>query len=692
MAQRTAIPAWMLWTASLVASTAAMTFAVLDRSNCTSTACESLRDTNDLPSVSGLVGLLLFLAVTATVGWLVASQRRSHPIGWLLLAFALVWTGGQAARGYALHGLAIDPGSLPAARVAHGVARFTEGPASFAPLVYVLLLFPSGAFRSRRWRWLGVAFGVASAIVLLSDGLSPDTDAPYGSNPLAVPAVADALEIFELPAVLLMVVGVLGAMGSPVVRFRAASADERQALKWVVAAAVVVAVTLAAAPIFFTVPALATAWFVVFPVAGATLPAAMGIAILRRHLYDIDFILNRTLLYASLSVVLVLVYFAVVSGVGLVLDAGGTAPAVAATAIAAILAQPIRRRLQRVINRLTFGDRDEPYAIVSRLGRRVEAAAEPDAVLGAVVDTVAEALRLPYAAIALSGGAESDGLLRTAAEHGHAPGDTVEFPLVYQGATVGVLVVGLRSPGEPLTPKDTAVLADLARHAGVAAHAVTLTSQLKVSRARAVRAREEERRRIRRDIHDGLGPSLAAISLGLQTADRTYARSPDAGAELLDKLARELTAAVDETRRLVYDLRPPVLDQLGLGEAIRQEARRLEAASDNLTVDVDIAESLPPVPAAVEVAALRIASEALHNVVRHARANLCAVRIRIDDDHLCLDVSDNGVGIPDDYTAGVGLRAMAERVAELEGTFGFEHRTRDLGGARIVVTLPIGDL
>lgn len=691
MARRTAIPAWMLWTASLVASAAAMTFAVLDRGRCTSTACELLRQTNDLPSMGALAGLLLFLAVTATVGWLVASQRRSHPIGWLLLAFALVWTVGQAARGYALHGVAIDPGSLPAARIAHGIARFTEGPASFAPLVYVLLLFPSGTFRSRWSRWLAASFGTAAAVVLLSDGLSADTDAPYGSNPLAVPAVADALEILELPAVLLMVVGVLGAMASPVVRFRAAGADERHALKWVVAAAVVVAVTLAAAPIFFTVPALAPAWFVVFPLAGATLPVAMGVAILRRHLYDIDFILNRTLLYASLSVAVVLVYFAVVSGVGIVLDSGGTAPAVAATAIAAVLAQPIRQRLQRVINRLTFGDRDEPYAIVSRLGRRVEAAAEPAAVLGAVVDTVAEALRLPYAAISLLGGSETDGVSRTAAAHGHPSGETVEFPLVYQGETVGVLVVGLRSPGEPLTPKDTVVLADLARHAGVAAHAVTLTSQLKVSRARAVRAREEERRRIRRDIHDGLGPSLAAISLGLQTAGRTYARSPDAGAELLDKLARELAAAVDETRRLVYDLRPPVLDQLGLGEAIRQEARRLETTSDGLAIDIDIAESLPPLPAAVEVAALRITAEALHNVVRHARANLCTVRIRIDEQHLRLDVSDNGAGIPYDYTAGVGLRAMAERVSELEGTFDLEHRIGEVGGARIVVTLPIGD-
>lgn len=633
-----------------------------------------------------LVGLLALLVVSSTVGWFIAGRRPTHPIGWLLLGFGTFWAVGQAARGYALHALIVDPGSLGGGGIAHGVARLSENPAMFAPLFFVLMLFPTGEFQSTRWRRFGTAAGIAATVVFSAALFDADRGSPYGPNPFAVAPVGDALDVVELPASLLLAVAMLAAISSPLVRFRRAGTEDRQALKWVVWAAGVVGITLATSPVFFAVPALSPLWLVVFPLAAATLPVSIGIAILRHRLFDIDLIINRTLLYASLSVVVVVVYAAVVTAAGLLVpDSGGSIPPVVATAAAALLVQPARRRLQRVINRWTFGDRDEPYAILSRLGKRLEAAVAGDAVLDGVVDTVAEALRLPFASLEVQG---ADGVPTTAAQRGERPVDVAEFPLAYQGLPVGALLVGHRTPGEALTPRDIAILEDLARQAGVAAHAVTLTRDLRTSRARAVRAREEERRRLRRDIHDGLGPSLAAISLRLQAVERTYSKSPEQGAALVDTLARELTEAVEETRRLVYDLRPPVLDQLGLVEAIRDEGRRFEQATGGeLEIRVDAREALPVIPAAVEVAALRVVSEALNNVVRHAKATSCVVTLTMCGD-LDVAVVDDGVGVPDQHRAGVGLAAMAERAAELDGVVTISREQPR--GTRVHLRLPVG--
>ena len=245
--------------------------------------------------------------------------------------------------------------------------------------------------------------------------------------------------------------------------------------------------------------------------------------------------------------------------------------------------------------------------------------------------------------------------------------------------------MGTRSPGERLGPDDERLLADLARQAGPATHAVALRRALDASRAGLVTAREEERRRLRRDLHDGLGPTLAGLTLGLDTARARSAGQPELQ-DLLGRLKAETQRAVTDVRRIVYGLRPPALDELGLAGSLREEVGRLQYEAPALTVTLDApGDGLADLPAAVEVACYRIVTEALTNVTRHAHATRCSVRIQLNHG-LDVDVRDDGVGLPEGWRAGVGIASMRERVTELGGELVIEPSLPH--GTRITARLP----
>ena len=252
---------------------------------------------------------------------------------------------------------------------------------------------------------------------------------------------------------------------------------------------------------------------------------------------------------------------------------------------------------------------------------------------------------------------------------------------------MGRQVAGQRAHGEKLSPDDERVLADLARQAGPAARAAALRQALDASRADLVAMREEERRRLRRDLHDGLGPTLAGLTLGLDTALTLAPGQPDLQ-ELLGRLKAETQRAVTDVRRIVYGLRPPALDELGLAGSLGEEIRRLQFQAPALAVTLEApGDGLADLPAAVEVACYRIATEALTNVARHARATRCWVRIGLDHG-LEVEVCDDGVGFPDGWRTGVGIASMRERVAELGGNLVIEPALpRE---TRIAARLPVG--
>jgi signal transduction histidine kinase len=411
------------------------------------------------------------------------------------------------------------------------------------------------------------------------------------------------------------------------------------------------------------------------------LPFVVGIAVaLRRHqLFDIERLANRSLVYVTLVAVLVAGYAALVAGLVSGLQLSGTVAAAIAAAAAALALAPLRNAAQRIVNRLMYGNRDDPAGVLADLGERMQAVMLPDDVLPVVVQTVAQSLRLPYAAIDL---ADATGEFRVAAEHGEPAGTVHTETLSHHGTTVGRLRVSGRGRDDPLEAADLELVRSLAREVGPAVQAVRLHTDLLRSRAEVVALREDERRRLRRDLHDGLGPALAAIGLKAGLAARQVP-AESAAHGLLGEIDTEVKASLGDIRRLVEALRPPALDELGLLGAVRSRAAAL---AGDLTIDVSGNEPTAPLPAAVETAAYRIVVEAVTNAVRHSGGTRCTVSVSVSEDALELSVRDNGQGMDPDRTPGVGLRSMQERAEEVGGTLSVRSTT---GGTVVFSRLPL---
>jgi signal transduction histidine kinase len=417
------------------------------------------------------------------------------------------------------------------------------------------------------------------------------------------------------------------------------------------------------------------------------IPVTIAIAILRYRLFDIDVIINRALVYGSLTALVIGLYVLIVGYLGTWFRTeNDLLVSLVATGLVAVLFQPMRDGLQRGVNRLMYGRRDEPVAVLTQLGARLEEAVLPSAILPNLVQTISQSLKLPYVAVSLLISDE----FKVQAERGQPYGPLETFPLIYQGQTIGQLLVSRRSPAEDLNPADHFLLTNIARQAGVVAHSVRLTSALQQSRQQLVTAREEERRRLRRDLHDGLGPQLASQTLTIDAIGKLMQQDKDKARDLLDHLKVQSQAAIQDIRRLVYDLRPPALDELGLTGALQEGVRQFGRVETCVEI-IAAPPPLPALPAAAEVAAYRIALEALTNVIRHAQAKHCTVAFTLEGHHLNLVITDDGKGYPDGFRFGVGLNSMRERAEELGGTIRFENQPA--GGAAVQVRLPLpGDV
>jgi len=618
----------------------------------------------------------------STVGALVASRRPENPIGWLLGASGLLYAVLVSVGEYGTYALLTERGSLPGGLAATWLGSWLYVLGANL-VVFSFLLFPDGRLPSPRWRL--VAWLVALAICLDTASLALMPGTLYGYPGFESPFGIETLTGLSGPIGVVTSVLVLAAILVPVValiaRLRGARGDERQQIKWVVYAVAVLVAAIVAVNLW---PALdpSFAGAAMFLAGFVAIPAAIGVAIFKYHLYDIDLLINRTLVYAALTVCVVGIYVLAVGYLGALFRPGGNlAISLISTGVVAVLFAPLRDRLQRGVNRLMYGERDDPYAVISRLGERLKATDAPEAVLPAIVETVAGALKLPHVAIALK---QDGGAFKTVAARGSPVGEPLVLPLSYGTETIGQLTLSPRAPGEPFGPADRRLLDDLARHAEAATYAVRLTTDLQRSRERLVNAREEERRRLRRDLHDGLGPQLATLTLKLDAARNLLSQEPQAADALLAGLKAQTQEAISDIRRLVYDLRPPALDELGLVQAIRERATNY--GQNGLNIFVEAPEQLPDLPAAVEVAAYRIVQEAITNVSRHARASECRVKLSIAEE-LELEITDDGIGLPEDRRAGVGLSSMRERAAELGGACAAEPLTT--GGTRVLACLPL---
>lgn len=539
-------------------------------------------------------------------------------------------------------------GLLPAAPW-FGPVFLTVSCFGFLPAAY---LFPNGRFVPGWSRWLLVGW-VAAAMLALAF--------PWGDYP---PVALAVLTLLAGGLVVSLIV-------AQVYRYlRVSTQAERQQTKWLLLAlgaqTVWLMVVIALPPgTIGHLPGTEGAVLDGLLVAAAALvttalAVAIGFAMLRYRLFEVDLVVGRALVYGAIMGFTVLCYVVLVGAVGFLWPAGTPlALPVTATLVAALSAATVHRVVQRRVNRWLYGQRDEPARVLGRLGDELSTASDLDGTLARIATTVQTALRFPR----VTAVAVSDESLIGEATAGDATGgrDTATVHIAFEDQHVGRLEVAPRA-GERLTPRDRRLLEELARPAGVAIHAALITEELRRSQASLIEAREQERRRLHRDLHDGLGPTLSSLHQRIDLAASVMDADPDRARYLLAGAKAGLSGALGELRTLVDSLRPAALDRLGLVGAISHAW-----ASDERVV-VEAAPGLPAIPAAIESAAYRIGMEAISNAVRHSGAARCSVTITGSGGLLVIHVADDGRGMTA-ATAGGGMRTMRERATEAGGVF-----------------------
>jgi signal transduction histidine kinase len=648
-----------------------------------------------------------------SIGGVLAWRRHSNAMGWLFLA-AAIFSGVQGlTQQYEAHTLVVAPGSLPAAG---WVAAIGGAPGSLiypGMVVLILLLFPDGRLPSRRWRWLIWLVSFQAAVNILVGFLDPTPIRGPGVPPVANPTGLGMFKGLETgPVGELFWLGgsplALAAVASLIVRLRRTRGVERQQVRWVVySLGITIVLNLVLLFSSFAVPELAAGWIsnvLVVIGFGIAFPASVAIAILRFRLYDIDVVISRTLVYGALAAFITAVYVGIVVGVGTLVGSGGQPNlvlSIVATAIVAVAFQPVRERLQKIANRLVYGQRATPYEVLSQFSERVAETYSADEALPRMARVLGEGTGAERAEVWLRAGET----LRPAAAWptenlGHSPlratgGVLPEIPhadravpVRHQGELLGALTVSKR-PGESLTPVEEKLVDDLAAQAGLVLKNVGLTAELlqrleelRASRQRLVAAQDEERRRLERNLHDGAQQNLVALKVKLGLAEAMAEKDPARAKELVVQLKADADEALETLRDLARGIYPPLLADRGLVAALESQARKA-------TVPVEVmASDIRRYPQDVEAAVYFCCLEALQNVQKYAHATQAEVSLLDSGGELRFEISDDGQGFdPTTAKRGSGLTNMSDRLDALGGTV--EVRSRPSEGTILLGTLPI---
>lgn len=642
------------------------------------------QDTWDLPAARQLPVDLVVAVTYPVMAVVVLSSSSLRPgsrtLGWILAVVGCC--AGAAALGTALALGATGPSAWAGIAVQVQAGIWVPG---FLPLLTLIPLFyPDGLLVGRLWRWAAGAAVVG--IVTLTVGLAVYPEPFAGRARLTKPVtdlvVAQGLTVLSA---ILLVPAVAVSLASLGVRFRRSQELQRRQVEVLLAAAGVLAVATALQGLIPS-PADVAAQ----AVAAGLVPVAIGVAVTRHGLYDLDTAVARALVAASLGACLAGAYLTVFAVLQSLPQHRSALSAALAAGVTGAVMQPLAHRLSAGVDRMYYGDRADPFAVTSQVAARLTAGGLDVARVPQVVcDTVVEALRLPGAALAL----RVDGAQRVVASAGEPEGPgTTSFALRHGGEVVGQLDVRPRTGERVLHSRDELVVRSVADQVSPAVAALQLHEQLQRSREDLVSAREGERLQLRRDLHDGLGATLAGLRLQIETA-RDLAEDPGVPpgvGDLLRSAGSGVAQAVAEVRAITEGLRPAGIDELGLPRALAALADRVRTPGLDVAVEVDPDLSADP---AVEVAVHRIAAEALANVARHAGATSAVLRVD-GEKHVLLEVSDDGVGITgSDGTSGsgLGLASMRQRAEEVGGTLAVTSSER---GTTVRAVLPraVGDL
>jgi signal transduction histidine kinase len=640
---------------------------------------------------SNVFGGVANLAVPV-VGFVLASRRPGNRVGWLLLVGSLALGLGGFVSAYALHALVADPGSLPAGRAFAWLSNWIWV-IPIAVLAFVFLLFPTGRLRARRWRpaawFVGGAFTFTGVVLLVhATGAWSDPFGPAGRT--GSPLLLAAMLILVVAALVVSVVAV-------VVRFARSAGEERLQLKWFAAAAVLVVATLIPSMVTDSVVAA-----VLVNLAFLCLWVAIGVAVLKYRLYEIDVVISKAVLYGSLAVFITAVYAGLVVGVG-TLAGGRDSPLLAAlaAAVVAVAFQPARQWAGRLANRVVYGRRATPYQVLSDFARRIGGAYSHEDVLPQMAQIVAAGTGAEQVVVwlrvddqlhpvASSGGSPpavpppavpppADGLPVDGQAMPALPGADMSVPVAHGGDLLGAISVRMPK-GEPLRPAGQQLVADVASQAGLVLSNVSLVEDLRASRQRLVAAQDEARRRLERNLHDGAQQDLVALSIKARLGT-TVEDLPEAQ-EIFGELQAGAAGALENLRDLARGIYPPLLADLGLAAALNAQAGK-----SALPVAV-VAEGIGRFGQDTEAAVYFCCLEALQNTAKYAHASQARVAVQSQRGTLCFTVSDDGTGYDARHTPmGSGQRNMADRLAALGGQL--DVRSAPGQGTTITGHLPV---
>lgn len=654
---------------------------------------------------------LAALATFPAVGVIIAAHRPDNRI-WLILCgmgLTAVLDDNFFSHEYAVYALVRQPGSVPGGQAAAWLSTWTFA-VSISLLPLLLLLFPDGRLPSPRWRWVAWLTGVEAATMFLAFGFLPADPSTGIHNPLVLAAATGILKPVLNLAVALQFGLTLAGLVALVLRFRRSRAEERQQLKWFTYAATLAPVSIVLWSLYFGVlrgtdPLIASLIQLISVVSVASFPVALGLAILKYRLYDIDLVISRTFVYGSLALFITLVYVGIVVGIGALLGTRGRPNlvlSIVATAVAALAFQPVRERLHGMANRLVYGKRASPYEILSQFSERASTAYAGDEVLPHLARVLAEGTAAARADVWMKVGSQ----LRPAAAWPPDASPLQPQPMMadfipqlrdvdrsvavrHQGELLGALSVTKRG-SEYLTPMEEKLLSDLAVQAGLVLKNVGLTAELtarleelRASRRRLVVAQDAERRRIERDLHDGLQQELVAMLAKVRIARNQAARDPATVDATLEELNQEIRQALRDLRELARGIRPPVLSDQGLVKAIEVRVAHLPI---EVAVETDGDLASARYAEDVEGAAYFFVCEGLANVMKHASARETTVRLSSSNGDLRVEVLDNGKGFDPSRVSRSGLSGLEDRIEAVGGTVSVESRPR--GGTRLIASLP----
>jgi signal transduction histidine kinase len=637
------------------------------------------------------------------VGRMIVSRQPSNSIGWLLLAIPFIASFALANGAYATRALVIEPGSLPFGRASAWFDRWLIVP-MLAAFIPIFLVYPNGRLPSRRWRpilWLVVAAPTVATIAFAltpgrMTGAMADLEHVRVTNPLGVSSAASLVDAVTVIGGFAVFGSAIAAGVAIIVRYRVANGEVRQQVRWLASVAAAFFAEVVIGIVGTTITHDSNLFGnVLFLVLNLTLiigtPVACGIAILKYHLYDLDVVVRKTVVFGLLAVFIAVVYAAVVGGIGaLVGTRANTLLSFLAAAVLAVAFQPARDRARRLADRVVYGRRATPYEVLAQFSDRMSETFATEDVLPRMAEILRAGTGAEVARVWLRIGTE----LRPEASTGGERIDPVpvsgavvpEIPsehaveVRHQGELLGALSVRMPA-SDPMNPARDKLVRDLAGQAGLVLRNVKLIEDLRSSRQRLVAAQDEERRKIERNLHDGAQQQLVALSVKLRLADQLVERDASKARKALGQMQSEVTDALENLRDLARGIYPPLLADQGLGAALEAQARKSPVQT---TVEPD---GVGRYAAEIEATVYFCALEALQNVAKYADASAVTVRLRTENGALVFEVSDNGRGFDPASTGyGTGLQGMADRLDAVGGSL--EVRSSVGVGTTVTGTLP----